>query len=138
MVTLLVACDFRSSGPHVQCVIGTLPSLYSSIFRLRELQKPYTRESLVSILSSLLVVVNLLYCMVVVTVSSHGDIAAYHLDYQCVIASPFAVQTDSVFLLLGHLSFGLSLLTVVSLPDDLTVTSGGPVRRMMVVKKRRN
>ena len=38
----------------------------------------------------------------------------------------------------AHL-FGLSLLTVVSLPDDLTVTSpGGPVRRMLVVKKRRN
>ena len=40
--------------------------------------------------------------MVVVTVSSHGDIVAYHLDYQCVIASPSAVHTDSAFLLLGR------------------------------------
>ena len=84
MVTLLPACDFRSSGPHVQCVIGTFPSLYSSIFRQRELEKPYTRESLVSILSSLLVTINLLHCMVVVTVSPHGDIVAYHSDFQSV------------------------------------------------------
>ena len=102
MVTLFAACDFRSSGPHVQCVIGTLPSLCSSIFRPRELEKPYTRESLVCILSSLLVTVNLLHCMVAVTVSSREDIVAYHSYYQCVIASPSTVQTDSVFLLLGR------------------------------------
>ena len=82
MVTLLPACNFRSSGPHVQCVIGTFPSLYSFIFRPRELEKPYTRESLVSILSSLLVTADLLHCMVAVTVSSRGDMVANHLDFQ--------------------------------------------------------
>ena len=46
--------------------------------------------------------------MVVVTVSSHGDIVVYHLDYQCVIASPSAVHMDSAFLLLGRIRLVLA------------------------------
>ena len=65
-------------------MIGTFPSLYFSIFRPRELEKPYTRVSLVSILSILLVTADLLHCMVAVTVSSRGDMVANYWDFQFV------------------------------------------------------
>ena len=138
MVTLLPACNFWSSGPHVQCVIGTLPSLCSSIFRPRKLKKPYTRAFSKKIIKSPC------YCKSTPLYGSSDSIISWR--HSCI---PFGLSVchsqpicgaDGLCISpFGAHSFGLSLLTVVSLPDDLTVISpGGPARRMLVVKKRRN
>ena len=101
-------------GSHIQHEIGTLLTLYSSVCRPRELQKPYTREPLVCTCLSLLVTVNPLSYMAVVTMSCGGDVIAKHFSCQS-LSQLVPLQINSVFLFLGHsCSVVGSVLMVVS------------------------
>ena len=82
--------------------------------------------------------VNPVNYMTVVTVSSHGAVAAKHLGCKG-LSQPFLLETNSEFLLLGHTRSVLgSLLVVVLLLDNLTVPSTGrPVKKLLVVEKKK-